>query len=104
MPTTNVMTNCAKCQKKTLHIEQKINHILHLLLTVFTAGFWIVAWIYIAFSHNKKTQCTICGHDKKFIDDYLSESKNSEDGSSGIMVIFVFVFMAIVAFILYLMD
>ena len=67
-------------------------------------NFWIVAWIYIAFSHNKKTQCTICGHDKKFIDDYLSESKNSEDGSSGIMVIFVFVFMAIVAFILYLMD
>ena len=56
MPTTNVMTNCAKCQKKTLHIEQKINHILHLLLTIFTAGFWIVAWIYIAFSHNKKTQ------------------------------------------------
>ena len=104
MTTTNLMTNCSKCQKKTLHIEQKINHILHVLLTVVTAGFWIVAWIYIALSHNKKTQCTICGHDKKFIEDYLSENKNSKDGSSGIMVIFALLFIVIAAFMIHLMD
>ena len=104
MTTTNLMTDCSKCQKKTLHIEQKINHILHVLLTVVTAGFWIIAWIYIALSHNKKTQCTICGHDKKFIEDFISENKNSEDGSSGIMVIFALLFIVIAAFMIHLMD
>ena len=104
MPTENIMYPCSVCQKQTVHIEQKINHILHVLLTVVTAGFWIIAWIYIALSHNRKTQGTICGHDKKFIEDFISENKNSEDGSSSIMVIFALIFIVIVAFVIYLMD
>lgn len=104
MPTTNTMLNCVKCQKKTLHIEQTINHILHLLLSVFTAGFWIIAWIIIAITHDKKTQCTNCGHNKGFISDAISSSSNTEDGSSAKMVIFALIILAIIIFILYQMD
>jgi len=30
--------------------EKKTNHILHLLLTVITVGFWIPVWIYVSYS------------------------------------------------------
>ena len=78
MPTTNVMTNCSKCQKKTLHIEQKMNHILHLLLSIVTAGVWIIVWVILAILHSNKPQCTICGHNKGLINDTIAEIKNTD--------------------------
>ena len=33
-----------------------VNHILHLLLTVFTAGLWILVWALIAFSGGEKRE------------------------------------------------
>ena len=27
--------------------KKKVNHILHLLLTVFTGGFWLPIWIFL---------------------------------------------------------
>lgn len=79
MPTINVMTNCSKCQKKTLHIEQKMNHILHLLLSVVTAGVWIIVWIILAILHSNKPQCTMCGHNKGLINDTIAEIKNADN-------------------------
>jgi hypothetical protein len=51
---------CEKCSKQTLHIAQAINHILHLLLSVVTGGFWIIVWICIGITSGKGI-CTICG-------------------------------------------
>ena len=79
MPTTNVMTNCVKCQKKTLHIEQKLSHILHLLLAIVTAGVWLIIWILLAFFHDKKTQCTVCGHNKGIINDIIVKPNKVEE-------------------------
>jgi len=34
--------------------EQKVNHILHLLLSIITAGFWIIAWILVVINVSSK--------------------------------------------------
>ena len=79
MPTTNVMMTCVKCQKKTLHIEQKINHVLQLLLSIVTAGLWLIVWAFLVFFHDKKTQCTLCGHNKGFKNDLMAVTKFGTD-------------------------
>jgi hypothetical protein len=60
MPTKQTMEYCEKCGKQTLHIVQAVNHILHLLLSVVTGGFWIIVWICIGITSGKGS-CTICG-------------------------------------------
>lgn len=110
MATTNLMTNCSKCQKKTLHIEQKLNHILHLLLAIVTAGVWLIVWVLLAFLHDKKTQCTICGHNKGIISDmFVNANKIEEDtqediktGNSDLRGFLFIVLMAIVLVAIYL--
>ncbi len=64
MATKQKMQKCKTCGKKTLHIQQTPNHILHLLLTVVTGGLWAIAWIIISLS-SKNPQCTVCGSDNK---------------------------------------
>ena len=65
MRTTNqTMGFCATCNHQTLHIvqEDRCNHILHLLLSVFTIGFWIPVWILVALSSGSEApSCTVCG-------------------------------------------
>ena len=104
MPTTNVMTNCSKCQKKTLHIEQKLNHILHLLLSVVTAGVWLIVWILLALFHDKKTQCTVCGHNKGIISDLIVkpnkiEEDTQEDIQKGNSDLRGFLFMVLIVIV-----
>jgi hypothetical protein len=40
---------------------QKPNHVLHLLLTVFTAGLWGVVWLLLAAGSAGNYRCTRCG-------------------------------------------
>jgi hypothetical protein len=65
MRTTNQeMDFCAKCNRQTLHIcqETRCNHILHLLLSIFTVGFWIPIWILLGLSSGRSVpSCTVCG-------------------------------------------
>ena len=42
MPTSNLMKHCVECKKKTMHFQEKPNHILHLLLSIITVGIWLV--------------------------------------------------------------
>ncbi len=56
---------CRTCGKATLHIEDQTNHLLHLLLSVLTAGAWIIVWILAAASF-RKPRCTICGTYAKY--------------------------------------
>ena len=79
MPTTNVMEYCIVRKKNTLHIEQKINHVLQLLLSIVTAGLWLIVWALLAFFHDKKTQCTVCGHNKGFMNDIMTEKFRSNN-------------------------
>jgi hypothetical protein len=52
---------CFYCKKKTLHLQIKINHILHLLLTILTIGFWVIIWFCLVFLKDKEPTCKECG-------------------------------------------
>jgi hypothetical protein len=55
----NVEMGCARCGAVTPHTLRTPNHLLHLLLTVFTAGLWIVVWILVSLGKPKAT-CERC--------------------------------------------
>lgn len=60
MPTQQKMLKCRTCGKPTLHLVERPNHILHLLLSVFTLGLWLIVWIFQLFGERPAT-CTVCG-------------------------------------------
>jgi len=56
---------CKECKAKTPHLISATNHILHLLLTVFTAGIWAIIWIIVALVNAERaTYCTVCADRK----------------------------------------
>lgn len=55
------MRQCAKCEKPTMHVQQKPAHLLHLVLTVVTVGLWLLVWLALSVFQGKP-QCTVCGH------------------------------------------
>jgi hypothetical protein len=59
------MFHCKQCDKSTIHLAEKPNHILHLLLSVVTAGVWLPIWLLIAFKGrlNNIGECTVCGRE-----------------------------------------
>jgi hypothetical protein len=60
--TTNAVLPCAICRRPTLHLVQKPNHILHLLLSVVTMGLWLVVWLMVAVNARDQAEvCTVCG-------------------------------------------
>lgn len=50
---------CRKCQRQTAAIRSGANHVLHLLLTVFTAGLWLPVWILSSLGGSWR--CQTCG-------------------------------------------
>lgn len=69
--TENIGAYCESCKRNVLFTRDvqydTTNHILHLLLSIFTGGLWIPIWILCglssAFSNqNGKWMCTQCGH------------------------------------------
>lgn len=53
---------CPYCQQQRLLIKDTPNHILHLLLAIFTAGLWLFIWILLCLlSGTAKWRCTQCG-------------------------------------------
>jgi hypothetical protein len=43
-----------------MHIRNRPSHVLHLLLTVFTFGLWIIPWSWVTLTAGRP-QCTVCG-------------------------------------------
>ncbi len=50
----------SSCGVPRMHVQRKPNHRLHLLLTVFTVGFWIPVWVLVSL-FQAKPQCMTCG-------------------------------------------
>ncbi len=48
---------CEKCQQYQKLVVTKPNHILHLILTIVTGGFWIIIWVLM----RSKRFCDVCG-------------------------------------------
>ena len=51
---------CLQCERQVLIRRKGINHILHLLLTIFTAGIWLIIWILTALIR-QPWRCGVCG-------------------------------------------
>ena len=52
---------CEVCERQTIHSGPKVNHILHLLLSVFTMGLFV--WFLLAAAAGlSREACTRCGH------------------------------------------
>jgi hypothetical protein len=54
---------CKRCDKQVVVFRKGTNHILHLLLTIFTAGLWLLVWIGVGIKFGG-WRCTQCGSKK----------------------------------------
>lgn len=64
MSTTRMQRHCMTCGQPRLFEKPGPNHILHLLLTVFSGGLWIPMWVIITlFCSLTPFRCTVCGGD-----------------------------------------
>ena len=60
----NVMKPCKVCRRSTMHLQPSTSHVLHLLLSIITAGIWLPIWFLIAQNNASQAQCTVCGSTK----------------------------------------
>ena len=56
------MLNCKGCDKKTLHTRTTPNTLLHIFLSIITAGIWLIVWI--LFIGKGAYKCMTCGKAK----------------------------------------
>ncbi len=63
MATQQLMAHCSSCDRKTVHLRNRPNHILHLLLSIMTGGIWILVWL-MANVFQRGPSCTECGKTK----------------------------------------
>ena len=62
MPTQEESKYCDRCKQNVLVRKPATNHILHLILSLITVGFWIPIWILVGISvASTKWRCTHCG-------------------------------------------
>ena len=69
------MKHCVECKKKTMHFQEKPNHILHLLLSIITAGIWLIVWL--LFLESGDPQCSVCGRTNDFLGNLLHKQKEN---------------------------
>jgi len=51
---------CKICEKQVMIKRKGTNHVLHLLLSIVTAGFWIIIWILCSIKIGG-WRCSACG-------------------------------------------
>lgn len=80
MPNTTMrMHYCTTCESQTMHLQQRPNHILHLLLTLVTGGLWLLVWIFMSSS---KSQCSECAHNRTKFDALVGVAETHKPGST----------------------
>ena len=77
MPTSQLMKKCVECNKMTMHFQEKPNYILHVILSIITAGAWLIVWL--LFINAKDPQCSICGRSNDFLGNLLYRQKSNID-------------------------
>jgi len=60
MPQKQEMLKCENCGEMTQHLENTVNHTLHLILSIVTVGFWMIIWFFLCVGAGKR-QCMKCG-------------------------------------------
>ena len=67
--------NFKQLQLLDMRKAQKVNHILHLLLSIITAGAWVIMWILLVLNASLKINC---------IDDKLEKAETNSAVSATI--------------------
>ena len=62
-------------QRRRKCIIANKHHILHLLLSIVTAGIWLIVWI--LFIQAKDPQCSVCGRSNDFLGNLLHKQKKN---------------------------
>jgi hypothetical protein len=52
---------CPVCNKQSMMVRTTPNHLLHLLLSIFTGGLWIPIWILSSMRVGSGWRCASCG-------------------------------------------
>ena len=53
---------CPYCNQRRLLHRHRVNHILHILLAIITAGFWLLVWIFLCVASSfEPWRCASCG-------------------------------------------
>ena len=52
---------CHVCERRVLATGKAPNHVLHLLLTIFTIGIWWIIWALLGAATIGNYRCTRCG-------------------------------------------
>lgn len=63
MSQVQTSVHCAHCGEQTLHAKPRINHVLHLILSVLTLGLWaLFVWLPLGMINSAKgVTCQRCG-------------------------------------------
>lgn len=59
---------CRTCQKQVRIRRKGTNHLLHLILTLLTGGFWIIGWVMCAIKIDG-WRCSHCGEKARRLPD-----------------------------------
>lgn len=72
---------CRHCRRTVMAQRDGVNHILHLLLSLFLCGLWIPVWIFIIiFAANAAWFCPVCGGPTDYDDEYRDERRGEPRG------------------------
>ncbi|MBD3261123.1 MAG: hypothetical protein GF334_05480 [Candidatus Altiarchaeales archaeon] len=60
------MHYCQRCKQATMQESHKVNHMVHLLMSLITAGFWLPVWLFLTLFggknlNGKNYRCCVCG-------------------------------------------
>ena len=58
-----IVMPCKNCGEPTPHESPSTSHVLHLLLSVITVGFWLPVWLLMALNNRNQATCTVCGRE-----------------------------------------
>jgi len=53
---------CGHCEANVMAQGTKPNHLLHLVLSILTAGFWLIVWVLVSVGKIGGYRCTKCGN------------------------------------------
>lgn len=53
---------CPVCGRQSLFQKARINHVLHLILSIITLGVWAFVWLFIGITNSaRRPRCVTCG-------------------------------------------
>jgi hypothetical protein len=66
---------CKVCGRRTLHLKPSTSHLLHLIMSIITMGFWLPVWLILSIRHEFESECVECGGVDNVIENTWDEGR-----------------------------